>query len=253
MAANLRAGIEQIKNRQSNPRISHHTSSGSRRVRQLLIGWSRRRSRAPCRRTACGRPAGPRNARRSADSAPSTPAAQVARPSATASSMKVCMNMPRSDHCGGPSLRSRQKNRPTGASKKRGVAGELAEPRRAVLARDLDRGVEVLAADEAAGAERLPEARRIDVVLRLFHRRGRDQRLELGQRRAGQRIDPPGLQVAAGGRPGGRLQQLARPISPGTGSGLNARVDMRLRDRFGDVHRLLSSRGLTPTPARTHR
>ena len=42
---------------------------------------------------------------------------QVSRPRSTASSMTFCMYMPRSAHCGGPSLRSRQKNRPTGAPK----------------------------------------------------------------------------------------------------------------------------------------
>ena len=44
--------------------------------------------------------------------------AQVARPRSMASSITVCMYMPTSDHCGGPTLRSIQKNRPTGASKK---------------------------------------------------------------------------------------------------------------------------------------
>src|SRR5436189_85504 len=94
------------------------------------------------------------------------------------------------------------------ASNRSGAAGPRAEAGGTILARNADRGVKVLAADEAAGAERLPQVRRIDVVLRLLHRRGRGERLEPRQRLAGQGMNPPRLQVAPGGRALRLLQDL---------------------------------------------
>ena len=119
------------------------------------------------------------------------------------------MNMPTSAHCGRAQLAVQAEEQADRRAEELQVAGELAEARRPVLARDVDRGVEVLAALEAPGAERVPQALRIDRVFRLLHRRGRDQRLERRQRprRPGRRPARAGG-CRPDGRPVRRLQDL---------------------------------------------
>ena len=79
---------------------------------------------------------------------------------------------------------------------------------RPVLARYADGPVEVLAALPAARAERFPQGRRIDVVLRRLHGAGRHLRLEGFQRWPGQGVDAPRLQIAARRRALGRLEDF---------------------------------------------
>ncbi len=126
--------------------------------------------------------------------------------------------MPTSAHCGGPSLAVEAEEQAHRRAEEVEVAGELAKARRPVLAGDADGGVEVFAALKRRVRNGSQRSGRIDVVFRLFHGRGGDDRLERRQRLAGQGVDPPGLQIAAGWRAMSALQD---------------RLDHRAGDRIG--------------------
>jgi hypothetical protein len=106
------------------------------------------------------------------------------------------------------------------------IAGELGEAGGPVLARNADRRVELLARDEAAAPPGLAERGRIDreqgpLPRRIGGEAGPDFLLERGQRRPGQDVDMPRLQIAARGGAAGRREHLRdrkaidRPVQKG--------------------------------------
>ena len=130
------------------------------------------------------------------------------------------------------------------------VLGQLGEAPRPVVATDADGAIKVLAALVAPGAERVPQVGRIDLVLRLFHRRSRHHRLEPGQLLPGQGVDAPGLQIAAGRRAVRRFQDPAHRPLPATGSfrPQKARTDIRRAYGLADVHGLTLTWGDSRRP-----
>ena len=123
-----------------------------------------------------------------------------------------------------------------GRAKQVAVLGQLPQAGRLVLARDADGGVEILAVLKPAGAEGVPEVRRIDVVLRgLAEGIGRHPGLEVVEGRAGQGVDPPGLEISPRRGAGGQLQDLAHGRGRGP-VGLEGADRNSPCDSFGDVH-----------------
>ena len=114
------------------------------------------------------------------------------------------------------------------------IACELQQPRRLVLARNVDSRVQVLPGLEAARAIGLAQAGRIDVVLvrAVAARVGGDLHahpcLQLGERLTGERIHAPRLQVAAGRRVPRGVEDGSRTVAPGTGVCRKARQLLRL-------------------------
>ena len=100
------------------------------------------------------------------------------------------------------------------------IALVLAKPRRHVVAVDRERAVELHAVMLAARFVRFPHRVRINrifglVVARIAAVDGeRDLTLELDQRRPGERIDIPGLQIAAGRRACGTHDQCVHDVGP---------------------------------------
>src|SRR5262249_41931906 len=95
------------------------------------------------------------------------------------------------------------------------VALVLIEPRRRIVAIDLERAIELHAMMIATRFVGLPHRFRIDRIFRVFMARiaagdrGRDLRSKLGERRAGDCVDLPRLQIAARGRARGTRDQVA--------------------------------------------
>src|SRR5215472_13542841 len=95
------------------------------------------------------------------------------------------------------------------------IALVLGKPRRRIVAIDLERTIELHAMMIAARFIRLPHCLRIDRIFRVFMARiaagdrGRDLRFKLGERRTGERVDLPRLQIAARGRARGARDQVA--------------------------------------------
>ena len=113
-------------------------------------------------------------------------------------------------------MRGIEKNRPTGAPNRSKFFANWASRAGRSSRGDADRGVELLARGEAAAPPRLAEAGRIDRELGALARRvggeaGADLRLQRRQRRAGQHVDMPGLEVAARRRPAGERRGFRRP------------------------------------------
>src|SRR5258708_1046636 len=94
------------------------------------------------------------------------------------------------------------------------IARILAIARRPVLARNSDRMIELRADLAAPGMIWLLEWLRVDLVLgplpaRVRRRMGADAGLEVFERRAGERMHPPRLQIAARGRAAGAIKDVA--------------------------------------------
>ena len=106
------------------------------------------------------------------------------------------------------------KKSPHRSSEELKILGVLAIPARAILARNADRPIKLLADGEAAAPVRLLESSRINLIFaalacrQLAHAR-RQQRLQFFEALAGDGVDSPSLQIAAGRRTGGPFNKLA--------------------------------------------
>src|SRR5262249_23644576 len=110
----------------------------------------------------------------------------------------------------------------------------------AVLPCDADRFVQQLADLEAPRMERLLQRRRVDLVLGALAPRQqlgvcRDTGLELGERRAGEHLDMPGLEIAAGRRARSAIENVA---NRGKRNGGRKERPARIpgRDRVAYIH-----------------
>ncbi len=117
------------------------------------------------------------------------------------------------------------------------IAFVLSKPRRDIVASDLKRAVKLRAKMLAARFVRLPHCLGIDRIFRFEYwlltrvaagDRHRDLPLELGERRSGERINLPRLQIAAGSRARRMCDQVAHQFrgTNGTRSG-NRRLQRR--------------------------
>src|SRR5688572_18113238 len=109
-----------------------------------------------------------------------------------------------------------------------------------VLARDAECRVQILAALEASRAIRIVQVRRIDVVFRAFAHRLRallraDRTQEFRERRAGEDVDAPRLQVAAGRRALRSFENLDYGVLRHWRVEERAATDAAV-DGFGDEH-----------------
>jgi hypothetical protein len=122
--------------------------------------------------------------------------------------------MPRSDHCGGPNGAVDREQQAYGRVEKLEITGVLAITRRAVLAGNAERAIEQCADLEAPGVVGFLERRRIDLVFgslpaRIGGRVRADAGLEIFERGAGERVDPPRLEIAARWSARSTLQDFA--------------------------------------------
>ena len=201
------------------------SSSGIRSLRERVHRRSRgRRGRSTCRRTATPRRARRQNSRTAACCTDQNSCAHVSSPPFGGQQHERLQEHPEVGPLRRPHPAVDEAEQSRRRAEEVAVLGELREPP-ALSSRGIPSSrVHLLAEREPVGAVRLPQARRIDVVLERGGglRVVGHERAEPGHRVAVDHVDAPRLDVATARRPGGEFEELARasrrrPDRGGTG------------------------------------